>query len=107
MAKSRKPEPRGTTDALLKCVFKSRSYRGKHVILIHGRVYAAAKPSDISRLFDGVVKEFPGETPTLAYVPEADAPILQPRLTSISFLFDCTCSRGYDLSLFQDLTPRA
>ncbi len=65
-----------TPDALLRRVLRSRAYRGKHVILIHGKVYAAASAAQITRLFDQVVKEFPGETPTLAYIPEADTLVL-------------------------------
>ncbi len=46
------------------------------MILIHGRVYAAASAREMPRLLDRVVKEFPDETPTLAYVPEADTLVL-------------------------------
>ena len=74
MAKARKGT--ATSDALLKRILKSRSYRGKHVILIHGKVYAAASGAQITRLFDRIVKEFPDDTPTLAYVPEADTLVL-------------------------------
>ena len=74
MAKPRKVTP--TPEALLKRLLRSRAYRGKHVILIHGKVYAAASGARMPRLFDRAVKEFPGETPTLAYIPEADTLIL-------------------------------
>ena len=70
------PKHRRSADILLKRVLRSRAYRGKHVILIHGKVYAAASAAEVSRLFDQAVKEFPGDTPTLAYVPEADTLIL-------------------------------
>ena len=65
-----------STDILLKRVLRSRAYRGKHVILVHGKVYAAGSAAEITQLFDKVVKEFPGETPTLTYIPEADTLIL-------------------------------
>jgi hypothetical protein len=74
MAKSRKPGR--SSDILLRRVLRSRAYRGKHVILIHGKVYVAASGAKVTRLFDKVVKEFPGETPTLAYIPEADTLVL-------------------------------
>lgn len=74
MAGRRKSRP--TTEALLKRVLRSRSYRGKHVILIHGRVYPASSAAEMTRLFDKLVREFPGEQPTLAYVPEADTLVL-------------------------------
>jgi hypothetical protein len=65
-----------STEALLKRVLRSPSYRGKHVLLVHGKVYAAASSNHLQRLYDRAVKEFPGETPTLAYVPRADALVL-------------------------------
>ena len=68
-----------STDILLKRVLRSRAYRGKHVILIHGKVYVAGSGAKVPRLFDKVVREFPGETPTLAYIPEADTLILNDR----------------------------
>jgi hypothetical protein len=73
MARSRK---RPSTEALLRRVLRSASYRGKHVILVHGKVYAATSSVEMRRLFERVIKEFPGETPTLAYVPRADALVL-------------------------------
>jgi len=77
MAKARKVRP--TREALLKRMLRSRAYRGKHVILIHGKVYAAASGARLPRLFDQAVKEFPGETPTLAYISAADTQILAHR----------------------------
>ena len=70
MSKARTVTP--TPEARLKRILRSRTYRGKHVILIHGKVYAATSGAQVTRLFDQVVKEFPGETPTLAYITEAD-----------------------------------
>ena len=79
MAKSRKPGR--SSDILLRRVLRSRAYCGKHVILIDGKVYVAASGAKVTRLFDKVVEEFPGETPTLAYIPEADTliPVAVPR----------------------------
>ena len=65
-----------TTAAALKRVLTSRSYRGKHVILVGGKVYAASSGRQLTRLFDRLVKEHPGETPTLAYVPAAQTLVL-------------------------------
>jgi hypothetical protein len=57
-------------------VLRTPSYRGKHVILVHGRLYSASSRAEMKRLFDKAVREFPGETPLLAYVPRADALVL-------------------------------
>ena len=55
----------------------SKVRRGKHVILVHGKVYAATSSAEVRRLFDTVVRDFPDETPTLAYVPRGDALVLE------------------------------
>jgi len=65
-----------STAALLKRVLASPSYRGKHVILLRGKVYTAASGRELTRLFDRLVKEHPGATPTLAYVPTAQTLVL-------------------------------
>ena len=65
-----------SSDALLRNVLRAPAYCGKHVILVHGRVYSASSRAEVRRLFDRAVREFPGETPLLAYVPRADALVL-------------------------------
>jgi hypothetical protein len=72
--KPRKRVPKPET--LLKRILNSGSYRGKHVILVHGKVYAASSRPELRRLFDRALKDFPGERPTLAYIPEADTLVL-------------------------------
>jgi hypothetical protein len=72
--KPRKRVPKPET--LLKRIINSDSYRGKHVILVHGKVYAASSRPELRRLFDRALKDFPGERPTLAYIPEADTLVL-------------------------------
>jgi hypothetical protein len=67
---------RRTSAALFKRILTSRAYRGKHVILIHGKVYAASSGRELARLFDEVTKAHPDELPTLAYVPQAGALVL-------------------------------
>jgi hypothetical protein len=57
-------------------VLRTPAYRGKHLILVHGKVYPASSRSELNRLFDKALREFPGETPLLAYVPRADALVL-------------------------------
>lgn len=49
-------------------------YKGKHLLMVKGKVVAAGKWEKISRAFDRVIKE--GKTPTLAYIPKSDSLIL-------------------------------
>lgn len=51
-------------------------YRGKHVIMIKGKIYAATSGKEASLLFDLLTKKYPGYIPTLAYIPKEDALIL-------------------------------
>ena len=74
---TRRAQRRSTSsDALLRKVLRTPSYRGKHVILVHGRIYSASSRAEMRRVFDQAIREFPGETPLLAYVPRADALVL-------------------------------
>lgn len=65
-----------STATLLRRVLASPSYRGKHVVLLGGKVYAARSARELTRIFDRLVKKHPGEMPTLAYVPAAQALVL-------------------------------
>ena len=47
-------------------------YRGRHVIMIAGKVFAASTGQQAVKIFDKVTKKYAGETPTIAYVPKAE-----------------------------------
>jgi len=51
-------------------------YRGKHLIIIAGRVFAARSAAEATRLFDRLAKTHRRTIPTLLYVPRADALIV-------------------------------
>lgn len=51
-------------------------YRGKHLIVIEGKVFMARSAADAPRLFDRVTRTHRHATPTLLYIPKADALIL-------------------------------
>ncbi len=75
MARRARRQPT-SSDSLLRKVLRTPSYRGRHVILVHGKIYSASSRAEMRRLFDKAAKEFPGETPLLAYIPRADALVL-------------------------------
>jgi len=62
------------------------------VILLRGKVYAAASGPDLTRLFDRLVKVHPGDTPTLAYVPAAQTLVL--RAVRIAASVECHTEHG-------------
>lgn len=51
-------------------------YRGKHIIMIKGKIYTAKNGKEASLLFDQLTKKYPGQIPTLTYIPKEDALIL-------------------------------
>ena len=61
---------------LLKRLAANPRYRGKHLIVIQNRVFVARSAAEAPRLFDRVMRTHRRATPTLLYVPRADALIL-------------------------------
>lgn len=59
-----------------KNIFTSQRYRGKHVILISGKVFSARTGKEASKIFDRVTKKYPNRTPTITYIPKEDTLIL-------------------------------
>ena len=61
---------------LLRRVAANPRYRGKHLIVVANKVFMARSASEAPRLFDRVTRAYRHATPTLLYVPRADALIL-------------------------------
>ncbi len=55
---------------------KNPRYRGKHLIVINGKVFVARSAAQAKRLFDRLTHAYPTSTPTLLYMPKADALVL-------------------------------
>lgn len=51
-------------------IFKNPRYRGKHVILASGKIYAAKTGEGASEILKKVRKKYPGVTPEVAYLPK-------------------------------------
>lgn len=51
-------------------------YRGKHIVMIRGKIYTAKSGKEASVLFDKLTKKYPRYIPTLTYIPKEDALIL-------------------------------
>ena len=58
-----------STERLIAKVYASPRYRGQWLIVIHGKIFA--QPSGVAgvRKLGGLLKRYPGETPTIVYVP--------------------------------------
>jgi len=70
-----KKPPDGMTKLLRRLTANPR-YRGKHLIVVKGKVFVARSASDAPRLFDRVTRAHRRTTPALLYIPKADALIL-------------------------------
>lgn len=64
------------TAHLVAKVYANPRYRGKWVIVVHGRVFPQPRGRAGFRLLSSLVKRYPAETPTLVYVPKAETLIL-------------------------------
>lgn len=57
-------------------VFKNPRYRGKHVILVAGRLYTAKTGEGAARILKNLEETHPNVTPEVAYLPKARSLIL-------------------------------
>lgn len=52
-------------------VFKNPRYRGKHVILVGGKIFTANTGEGASEILQKAREKYPSETPEIAYIPAA------------------------------------
>lgn len=57
-------------------VLSNPRYRGKHVVVVKGKVYTAGSGKEANRIVDKLEKLYPTEVPALTYIPKGDALIL-------------------------------
>jgi len=70
-----KKKANGTTKLLRRLATNPR-YRGKHLIVVEDQVFVARSAAEAPRLFDRVTRTHHRATPTLLYIPKADALIV-------------------------------
>ncbi len=63
-------------DSLLVKALLNPQYRGKHIVMIKGKIYTAKSGREASLLFDRLTQKYPRHIPTLTYIPKEDALIL-------------------------------
>lgn len=69
-------ERASTTTRFLRRLAANPRYRGKHLIVVEGKVFVARSAAEAPRLFNRVTRRHRDVTPTLLYIPKADALIL-------------------------------
>lgn len=57
-------------------VFRNPRYRGKHVILVGGKIYTAKTGEGVEEILKKLEKTHPKEIPEVAYLPKARSLIL-------------------------------
>jgi len=64
-----------TTVIRLPKALSDPQYKGKHLLLVEGRVIAAGRWKIVSQALDKIVES--GKTPQLTYIPKSDTLILK------------------------------
>ena len=57
---------------LFKKIYADSRYKGKHIIIIGGKIFATKTGLSASKMLEELLKKYPGSTPTLTYIPKAD-----------------------------------
>lgn len=65
-----------TNKVTMMSVFKNPKYRGKHIVLVDGKVYSAKTGEGASKILLNVRKKYPNIVPEIAYLPKATSLIL-------------------------------
>ena len=61
---------------LLNLAYANSKYWGRHIIILAGKIFSTKTGKEASKLLEILVKKYPKETPTITYIPKADALIL-------------------------------
>lgn len=57
-------------------ILNDPNYRGKHVILVAGKVFTAKTGTEANKVIDKLEKKYPREIPAVTYIPNTDTLIL-------------------------------
>lgn len=57
-------------------IISNPRYKGKHIVVIKGKVFTAKTGRDANKLLDKLEKMYPYETPAITYIPKEDTLIL-------------------------------
>lgn len=57
-------------------VLNNPSYRGKHVVVIAGKVFTAKTGTEVNKVLDRLEKKYPHQTPAITYIPKTYTLIL-------------------------------
>lgn len=52
-------------------IFKDPKYRGKHVVLVAGKIFTAKTSGEVAYILKKTEKQYPDDIPEYAYLPKA------------------------------------
>lgn len=61
---------------LISQAYRNPKYEGKHIIVIGGKIYATKTGMAQVELLEKLIKKYPSEKPSIAYIPDAQSLIL-------------------------------
>lgn len=67
------------SEQLVARAYREPRYRGKQIVIIAGKIFAAATESQAVKLFKQLTKTYPKQTPLITYIPQAESLILRLR----------------------------
>ena len=62
--------------SLISRVYRNPKYKGRHIIVIGGKIFDTKTGRASSDLLEKLLKKYPKEIPTIAYIPTEDSLIL-------------------------------
>lgn len=57
---------------LLNKAYGDKQYKGKHIVIAGGKIFASKTAKKAGDILDEVIKKFPKDTPNITYIPQAD-----------------------------------
>jgi len=67
---------RTATENLISKIYKDPKYKGKHIIIIGGKIYATKTGRAKTEILEKLLKKYPKEIPTITYIPTEESLIL-------------------------------
>jgi len=67
---------RTVTENLISKIYKDPKYKGKHIIIIGGKIYATKTGRAKTEILEKLLKKYPKEIPTITYIPTEESLIL-------------------------------
>lgn len=65
-----------SSDTRMMRIMSNPKYRGKHLVVVAGRVFVAKTGKEVNSIIDKLEKKYPDEIPAMTYIPKADTLIL-------------------------------